>query len=185
MDGLTGTSGALAKPLWLLNDNTFADNDDDGVDVTGSTEVQVRNATITGNVDFGMRLSASPNVVTVTDSTISDNGDDGLWISSGNSGFILMDSIIQNNGGEGVFVSSGGTDIRLERLTVTGNTDNGIYVSSGTNVAVLKSTITGNRRGLQIGSPRLVAAYNTITGNTGDLVPGYQGSGVYYSSGRC
>ncbi|MBD3869453.1 MAG: right-handed parallel beta-helix repeat-containing protein, partial [Acidobacteria bacterium] len=183
VDGLTGTSGALAKPLWLLNDNTFADNDDDGVDVTGSTEVQVRNATITGNVDFGMRLDASPNVVTVTDSTISGNGDDGLWISSGNSGFILMDSIIQNNGGEGVFVSSGGTDIRLERLTVTGNTDNGIYVSSGTNVAVLKSTITGNRRGLQIGSPRLVAAYNTITGNTGDLVPDYQGSGVYYSSG--
>jgi len=183
VDGLTGTSGALAKPLWALNGNTFQDNDDDGVDVTGSTEVEVINATITGNGDLGMRLNASPNVVTITGANVSGNGDDGLWINSGSTGFNLLDSTIQNNGGEGVYVSSGGSDIRLERLTVSGNTDNGIYVSSGTNLVLLKSSLTGNSRGLRIGSPRLVAAYNTITGNTGDLVPGYQGTGVYYSSG--
>ncbi len=182
-NGLSGSSGSLAKTLWVLSGNTIQDNDADGVNVTGYTRVDVLGATITGNGGRGLSIDAGSNVVTVTGATVSNNGATGVWINSAGTGFILLDSIIDSNGGDGVYVSNGGTSSRMERLTVSNNAVNGIYAVGGSELVLLKSVISGNQRGLRIGNPRLVAAYNSITGNTGNLLGGYQGSGVYYDTG--
>ena len=182
-DGISGDSGGLAKALWRLSANTIQDNDGDGIDVVGSTEVEVLGTTITGNGLDGLAIDASPNVVTVTDGTISNNGANGLSIDSGSTGFRLLDSTIQSNGLDGVYVSTGGTNIRLERLLVSDNGEDGIDVRGGTELVLLKSSITGNMRGLYVGSPRLVGAYNTISGNTGEGVDGYEGTTINYSAG--
>ena len=101
-DGLTGDSGTISKVLWRLNGNTVQDNDEDGIDVTGSTEVEVLTATVTGNGAQGMRVGASPYAVTVTNANVSNNGTNGMWIDSGATGFRLLDSTISNNGDDGV-----------------------------------------------------------------------------------
>ncbi len=182
-DGLSGTSGALAKPLWTLDGNSIQNNDGDGVDVTGGTQVRVLGATVTGNGQRGLSINANTHVVTVTDATISANGTTGLWVGSGGTGFRLLDSTIDGNGGDGVFVSVGGTEMRLERLTVSNNGLNGIEVANGTTLVLLKSTISGNERGLRVGTPRLVAAYDSITDNDGNLTSGYMGAGIYVDAG--
>ncbi len=182
-DGLSGDSGTLSKLLWMLEGIRILDNDGDGVDVTGGTEVEVIAASITGNGGNGLDINASPHLVTVTDATVSNNGSNGLYISSGSTGFNLLDSTIQNNGADGVNVTQGGTEIRMERLLVTGNAQEGIEVGGGVEMVLLKSTITGNGRGLRIGSPRLVGAYNTISGNTGDMIHGYEGTAIEYHTG--
>jgi len=138
-------------------------------------------ASFSDNGARGARLDAGSNVVTMTNLTVSSNGTDGLYVASGGNGYSLLDSDILDNGGDGVYIASGGTESRLERLTVSGNGADGIHAAAGTAVTLLKSAVTGNERGLNVGSPRLVAAYNSITGNDGDLTAGYQGAGIYYS----
>ena len=109
--------------------------------------------------------------VVVSYATVADNDGEGMRVVSDGTGFVLQDSTIESNGDAGIVVEEGGTDIRLERLTVADNGGDGLTIEDGTELVLLKSTVTGNGRGLTIGTPRLVAAYSIITGNDG-------GSGV-------
>ena len=104
LDGLSGDSGSLAKPLWSLNGNTIMSNDGEGIDLIGETTVEILDATVTGNGGIGVRINAGSNLVTMTGADVSSNGSDGLWITSGGSGFQLLDSIISSNGNDGVHI---------------------------------------------------------------------------------
>ena len=164
-DGLSGTSGGIAKAQWDLSGNTIIGNGGNGLILTSQTAVLLNGGTISTNASSGIDLNANSYRVDMLGVTANGNGGAGVTLQSGNVGVTIKDSFVQNNNGGGINIGQGGNEVRVVRSTISGNTGAGLTVTAANTVYLLKSAVTGNAHALDIGTPRLIAAYSTLSGN--------------------
>jgi Right handed beta helix region len=145
-----------------------------GVGVLGGSDVIVKNGTITGMGDDGVRLDYSSRAEGLH---VFHNGGDG--ISLGNES-LARANVVTTNGADGIACRF---NCGLHDNTSTGNVGDGIDVISG--------TVTGNSASLNAGfggrfGPEVSFGLNQLTGNTsGDVNGGHAAAGNACFDGSC
>ncbi len=187
--GVTGTSGSLSRPLWRFTANTLEYNGSSGGDLVVQTRVEIAGGVARNNGGHGLRIDSSPSPVEVRAFLAEQNQQDGLRVEGGNDSdvntvdVLIVDSSSISNGAYGVNVVSSGPETKIENVVSNANGTSGVRVGSGSTVWLLNSELRLNGRGLEVLSPRLIAAYNTIADNLGAQGPTIlPGSGLLYGT---
>ena len=130
----------------VLQEIVASDNGDEGVDIRGSSEVEVSGI-------------------------FESNGDEGVQIREGSQGVVVHASTMRLNAQDGVKIRDS-TNCIVRDNVVRENSDDGVLVRNSGGVEVLNNEIAGNIGfGLRIGnSPDIVFEDNTIQNNVaGDI----------------
>lgn len=114
-----------------------------GIDLSGRTNVTVRNIEIT-NFDYGIYLESSDHI-TISGTTLTNNSN-GLWLSSSSYDTILGNTI-NTNVFEGIYVYFS-TNNQIKSNSIKNNTFDGIYLLSSENNIISGNTIENNDRGI-------------------------------------
>ena len=145
-----------------------------GIGILGASNVTVRNGSVTGAGDDGVRLGAAGRAEGLN---AFHNGGDGLVI--GNEG-IARGNIVSSNGGDGIRCG--------ERCVVSGNTSSGNQLDG---IDVTSGAVTGNAssqnggRGGQFGA-QTTFAQNMFGGNgTPDQLGGHASGGNLCEDASC
>jgi hypothetical protein len=180
-----------------VEDSVVSNNDSDGVDITGSSTVAIKDVTANDNGRNGIYVhnllgapSAAPTIVpaepstTVSNSDLSGNNVSGVDVEAG--GATVDDSTINRNGDDGVFVF--GATLDISNCTLDANSDSGLYVDNDAQVSLTTSTVSDSKplddnEGEPSGAGVVVAPLgranvdtSTVFGNTGQGVLSLSGS---------
>jgi len=145
-----------------------------GVGVLGGSDVVVKNGTITGMGDDGVRLDYSSRAEGLH---VFHNGGDG--VSLGNES-LARANVVTTNGADGIACRF---NCAVHHNTSTGNVGDGIDLISG--------SVTGNSASLNAGfggrfGPEVSFGLNQLTGNTsGDVNGGHAAAGNACFDGSC
>jgi hypothetical protein len=158
----------------------------DGVGVITSGGSAVRDGTVTGMGDRGVRAGLG-NVIrnvraisnagagiyvahysTVMGCTSSFNGGPGIFVSG--SGVTVQHSSLKGNGGAGIEIGPGPEGVLIRRNAAANNGLDGVRFTTFTTAAVLSNNLFTNAgRGIE-GSPTVGYGSNVIGGNLGGQV---------------
>ena len=178
---------------WVDQQNKIVPNDAGYVVVVNSTNITIRDPTLTNNYEGvlfayttnslienfttssncdGIFLASSSNN-TLTNNTINSNKYDGisLFSSSNNS---LTNNIISSNKYDGIWLSSSSNN-SLTNNTINSNKYDGISLSSSSNNSLTNNTISNNDDGISLSS----SSNNSLTNNT---INSNQMIGIWLSS---
>ena len=167
------------------------------VDVTGGSNLTLRNLELTGGTSFGAGVDVlGSSQVTIDNSDVHDNtgaSGGGLYIGSGSVVTFTNDADIYANsasaGGGAIvygrlFGYSSNSDIYGNNSTTDGG---GIYISGGTvvlnNADVLANTATEDGGGIYIVAGMLALSNSTFVGETAPCCQSAANGGGIYASG--
>jgi parallel beta-helix repeat protein len=128
-----------------------------GVNVSGRTNITVRNAHIT-NFYEGIRLDFFSSNNSISGNTITANSGFGIWLSDSNSNSVSGNTITANPDG-GIMVD------HASNSSINGNTITdswtGIYLSGASYSSVRGNIVAGNMAGIGLSG----SFYNSVSGN--------------------
>jgi parallel beta-helix repeat protein len=114
--------------------NLTVTNWDDGILVLNSDDNTVTNNTVTGNGNDGIEVRNSDNN-TVANNTVTASDDDGIQLGNSDDNTVT-DNTANDNGGEGIYVLNS-DDNNVTSNNANENTENGIRLSQGSDNNVL------------------------------------------------
>ncbi|MEA1865922.1 MAG: right-handed parallel beta-helix repeat-containing protein, partial [Euryarchaeota archaeon] len=160
----------------MMKNNTVNDNGNDGVYITGASNVNITNAVIEDNRN-GYGVYTSGSNLSVVNASITNCGDDAIRFSSGKS-LILRDSVLTaSKKGLSCLDSTG--DATIERNVIRDNIDDGLFIirhGSGKNAIINDNRIIHNTGtyscGIEcsMGGGSVMMKNNTINDNADDGV---------------
>jgi cysteine-rich repeat protein len=181
-----GSQDSLSIKNSMVNDNGWG-----GV---GAGKVKIQDSEVLNN---GMTLFTygvyAADKASILRSRVENNNGDGVFSDGGN----LLDSTVLSNTGHGV---DGGFILKVKRTTVSNNTEDGcrsigktILIDATANdnggsgafsrgyVKAIRSTLTGNNRGIYVDSGilnvgKISLVGSTVTGNLRDGIVGEDGT---------
>lgn len=141
VDGIAGTV-LLQDSTGVVESVQIGGNNDNGLNISNTTDVTIRDASISGNAGDGISLSAVEAVI-IRNVAADDNGVDGVNISdtSGNN-VLIRESQTRDNGDNGIELdATGNADLRS--VTASGNASNGLDVDDAGVVRVRGGSYSG------------------------------------------
>ncbi len=176
--------GASARNPIVIQNNSIVSSIADGVDLTGSNNIQLNSNFIgvnaTGSLGVGggfansgdgLLITGSTNV-TVTLDVIANNKGNGIS-AVGAIGATVSGGSITGNGGDGIAVSGNAMNTQINGVVISSSGLNGISVVGSTGTSISVPSITGvGGNGITIGplSVGTKLSGGTITGSAGDGV---------------
>ena len=138
--------------------NSNITNNEYGIVLFDSRNIEMTNNTITSNCNYGISCFESSNP-TITYNNISENDADGIFCNY--SSATLIGNTISNNYDWGIhLVKSSNTTIIGNRIN--SNREDGLFLEYSSNNAIINNTISNNYAGIHLSD----SSKNSITNNT-------------------
>jgi len=160
--------------LVTMKNNSVINSGDDGIDLSGATNVTIANTIIDTTREYG--LYAPRCNLSMINATIRGCGNDAIYFAYGKS-LTLRDSILENCGAGLYYYSTATENATIEGNLIQNTTGNGLYIrlASGKN-AVINDNVIINNTGLNsdgiycniVGDGGLVTMKNNSVINSGD-----------------
>lgn len=140
LEGLTVAETILASP------KNFQE---DGVRVTRSVKLTVKQARLFKNGDSGLELR-DRSQATVTDSEFIGNGNNGIGLFDAAQIIVTNSKILQNGSGladnfNNGLSAVGRNKVTLQESVISGNTNEGVFLGEETEATLIKNQITQNK----------------------------------------
>jgi hypothetical protein len=131
-----GVEGSLVN----ANRISVTDNAGDGLSLTGSHGISIRNSNISNNGGYGIFVAGSPTL-DLNNCRVLDNARDGAVLSNGGT---IENSLISDNTGNGTCILGNTTNTTIRDTQISDNGGDGIWAESGTSIT--NCNITGNAK---------------------------------------
>jgi parallel beta-helix repeat protein len=135
-----------------------------GIDVTGRTNITVKNFKIY-NFRHGIYLSSSSNNNMITNNNASNNSGSGIRLSSSSNNNMITNNTANNNGagGHGISLYFSSNNNIIADNTANNNRNNGILLYSSSNNTLTNNNLNNNTWGIYLSSS---SNNNTLINNT-------------------
>ena len=166
---------------WVSSSGNTIRNNEWGIEILGSSSVQVARDTIEYNTADGVRIYLAQNPVSVTNCVIRNNTYSGIASTTNLGSHVVSNNTLSGNGVGISFThySTGNCSVEIRNNQITGN-------KKGINIGVSGCTISGNtisgnteEGGISVTSSTGEISGNEITGNISGM-----GGGIYVHSGN-
>jgi filamentous hemagglutinin family protein len=163
-------AGGLVAERNVIGDVILGFAGDDGIHVTDSDDIFVRDNTISGaggdGIEVGI-LFGSSDRAQVSGNSISDSGQNGIRLTDTTDAQVLSNTIT-GSGDAGVFA------LRADNLVVGSNVvsvaDNGIFIDDSQNTVVRLNRVTDATTGIRLVNSETDLENNTIVGGQDGLL---------------